>query len=113
MALRKPVRNAPPVGSKHQCGLTAMVGDVKVDLTNETACKQAELVNGEIFTCEDIVKDAKGNESVCGKEWVLHYPTKFAWKVRRTPTAAEAAAAETTTTAQKVTETLPSGKRNK
>lgn len=86
--LRKPVRNLPSVSDRHKCELSATATingvDTQIDLTDMLACKQAELANGEIFTCEAIVT-VGGKEQVCGKEWVLHYPTNFAWKARRTP----------------------------
>ena len=87
--LRKPVRNLPTMGSRHQCSLIVTTDESgnelpdPINLRDELVCKQNSLENGMIFTCGDIVTVA-GKEQACGKEWVLHYPTTFAWKVRRT-----------------------------
>lgn len=107
--LRKPVRNAPPQGTRHQCSLIvtkdANGNDLPepIDLHSEVVCRQNNLDNGMIFTCEDIVTVA-GKTGPCGKEWVLHYPTIFAWKIRRSSSDATATASSDGATAETVTE---------
>jgi len=86
--LRKPVRNLPSASDRHKCSLIVTVDEdgnalaEPVDLHNELACKQNGLENGMVFTCTDLVS-VGGKEQECGIEWVLHYPTTFAWKRRR------------------------------
>lgn len=82
--LRAPVRNVPSKGDRHQCKFEAEIDGQTVDLTNEQVVRGLNLENGTIFTCEAIVIVA-GKETICGKEYSLHYPTKFQWKLRRKP----------------------------
>lgn len=100
--LRKPVRNLPSASDRHKCSLIVTVDAdgnelaQPVDLHDEVACRQNSLENGMVFTCTDTVT-VGGVEQACGIEWVLHYPTTFAWKRRRAVAEANGAAAETAT----------------
>lgn len=103
--LQAPVRNRPQVGDRHKCTLVAEVDGKTLDLTVEGSLREAGIENGTIFTCDDTVT-VNGKQQKCGKQWVLHYPTKFAWKARRPSgakgeTAAEQPAAAASTAKKK------------